>query len=193
MKEDLIQDILQKPVSTITSKWIIERVPLIFGDNLDDYISWKEKLSQLIQVDSKSIVIIGSSSVGYSLNPDKNFKEFDSDSDIDVAVISSHYFDASWHYLRNMGVKIHKLRPKEKNAVDDHRNRLIYWGTIATDKILQILPFGIEWTNAITEMKKTTPTIDRTINFRIYKDFEALRAYQNGCINKLKDTLLKTI
>jgi len=191
MKEQLIEDIINEHSSFITSKWVVERIPHLFENNLENYIDWKEKLSLLIGVDSKSIVFTGSSAAGISLNPEKNFKLFDEESDIDVAVVSAYHFDIAWHFLRNIGTKRHRLQPKEKFAIEDHRTRLIYWGTIATDKIIQILPFANEWMNAINEMQKIPPTLDKEINFRIYKDFEALRAYQNASINKLKDNLLK--
>lgn len=191
MREELIDDILNKNSSYVTSKWMVERVPYIFQDNLDQYISWKEKLSNLIGVDSKAITITGSSASGISFNPEKNLKLFDESSDIDVAIVSAYYFDISWHYLRNIGSRRHRLSNKEKNAIEDHRSRLIYWGTIATDKILQILPFNNEWIKAIDEMKKINPTVDRDINFRIYRDFESLRAYSLGSVNKVKDTILK--
>jgi hypothetical protein len=191
MKDQLIEDIIKEQSSFITSKWVVERIPHLFENDFKKYIYWKEKLSILINVDSKSIVFTGSSAAGISLNPDKNFKLFDADSDIDVAVVSAHYFDIAWHYLRNIGTRRHRLKPKEKFSIKDHRERLIYWGTIATDQIIQILPFGNEWIMAINEMQKVEPTINKEINLRIYKDFEALRTYQNGSINKLKDTLLK--
>lgn len=190
MKDRLIEDILNKHSAFVTSKWIIERIPHIFNDNFEHYIDWKQQLSSLIGVDSKSIVFTGSSAAGISLNPEKNFKFYDDNSDVDVAIVSAHYFDVSWHYLRNIGTRIHSLNSKEKFAINDHRTRLIYWGTIATDKIIQILPFGIDWIKAVDEMKKKDPTTDKEINFRIYKDFEALRAYQNNSIDKLKDNLL---
>ena len=190
MKDLLIDDILKEPVNYTTSKWVLERIPFIFNNDLESYINWKERLSTLIGVDSKAIVLIGSSSIGYSLNPTKIFSAFHDQSDIDVAIISGHYFDVAWHYLRNIGIKYHRLSAKEKFAIDDHRQRLIYFGTIATDKIVQLLPFGKEWVNAMNEMMKIPPTIERLINFRIYKDFEALKSYQIIGINKAKDYLL---
>lgn len=45
--------------------------------------------------------------------------------------------------------------------------------------------------NAITEMRKLNPTKDRNINFRIYRDFESLKTYQNMSIQKIKDSLTK--
>ena len=191
MKESLINDIVREPISYTTSKWIIERIPYIFNDNLENYIDWKERLSTLIGVDSKAIVFTGSSSVGFSLNPKKNFKPFQKDSDIDVAIISSHYFDMAWHFLRTLGPQYHRYKPTVQNAINEHRERYIYHGTIATDRIVQILPFGITWVNAMNEMMTLDPTIDREINFRIYKDFEALKSYQAISITKVKDQLLK--
>lgn len=190
MKDLLIDDILKEPPSYTTSKWIIERIPHVFNDNFEVYIDWKERLSTLIGVDSKAIVFTGSSSVGYSLNPRNSLSAFNDRSDIDVAIISGHYFDIAWHFLRNIGPKYHRLKQAEKNAIDDHKQRLIYHGTIATDKIVQVLPFGNQWVEAMSEMKTIDPTIGRDINFRIYKDFEALKSYQIIGVQKIKDKLL---
>ena len=191
MKAMLVDDIVNEPVTYTTSKWIIERIPFIFNNDLEAYIDWKERLSTLIGVDSKAIVFTGSSSVGFSLNPRKNFAAFSNTSDIDVAIISSHYFDIAWHFLRNIGPKFHRYTPIVQNAITEHRERFIYYGTIATDKIVHILPFGKDWVGAMNEMKKIDPTIDREINFRIYKDFEALKTYQVIGVIKAKDQLLK--
>ncbi|HTH82939.1 MAG TPA: hypothetical protein VL490_08380 [Mucilaginibacter sp.] len=192
MKQNLIDNILNEPVTYTASRWIVEGIPYIFNDDLESYIKWKEKLSFLIGVDSKAIVFTGSSSVGFSLNPNKNFRPFDKDSDIDVAIISNIHFDIAWHYLRNIGTQYHRISIKERIAVDDHRTRLIYYGTIATDKIVHLLPFGKQWVKAMNEMEKIEPTLNRQINFRIYKDFEALKSYQIIGVTKLKDQLLKT-
>ena len=191
MKQLFLDDIINEPVSYTTSKWIIERIPHIFDNNLENYIDWKERLSTLIGVDSKAIVFTGTSCVGFSLNPKKNFKAFQDDSDIDVAVVSSHLFESAWHYLRNIGPKYHRLKPLVKTAIIEHRERFIYHGTIATDRIVHILPFGKEWVNAMNEMRKLDPTKNRDINFRIYKDFEALKSYQSIGVVIAKDQLLK--
>ena len=89
---------------------------------------------------TRDIIITGSACVGYSLNPRKNFRKFRETSDIDVGIISNYYFDIAWHELRNQ--KYYKLDNNMKNALEEHKNRLIYWGTIATDKILPLLSFG---------------------------------------------------
>jgi hypothetical protein len=190
MTTDFKTEISTTDISFMTSKWIIEKVPFIFADNLEHYIRWKEILASKIGVDSKAIVLTGSASVGFSLNPDNNLRAFSEKSDIDVAIISQHYFDISWHFLRNIGTNRYSYSRKEITAIDDHRNRLIYWGTIATDKIIQLLPFGDKWVTSLNEMSNIEPTKDRTINIRIYKDFEALRAYHLNNLKAIKDKII---
>lgn len=194
LKDDFFKDLQEKKDSYIVSKWILDKIPYIFKDDLEQYINWKELLSNKIKVDSRAICITGSANCGFSLNPQKNYRKFNDESDIDVAIISTHYFDISWHYLRNMGSERYNLLPKQKASITDHVNRLIYWGTIATDKILPILPFGIEWSKALIDMSKENRTSGREIKVRIYKDYESLRAYHINNITKLRNKyLMRTI
>jgi len=190
-KDVFIKDLSCKNLSFITSKWLIERVPYIFHNEFDYYLEWKELLSKLINVDSKAISIIGSACVGFSLNPCKNYRLFNKDSDIDIAIISHHHFDLAWHYLRNLGSSIYRLDRNQRSSVDDHIHRLIYWGTIATDKILPILPFGKDWTIALAKMALIQPSEGREINVRVYKDFESLRAYHVNNLAKLRNMFLE--
>jgi hypothetical protein len=184
--ELFLSELVDKDLSFVVSKWLIERVPFIFNGNLEEYILWKEKLSALIGVDSRAISLIGSACLGFSINPNKNYENFNSESDIDIAIISHFHFDHAWHRLRNLGSDLYKLSPIQRNSVNDHVNRLIYWGTIASDQILQILPFGKDWTLALFEMAKIQPTEGKVINVRIYNDFESLRAYHVNNLNHLR-------
>lgn len=185
-------ELLKEEISWVASKWILDRPPEIFCDDVHEYIYWKELLSAKIGVDSRAISFTGSSCTGFSLNPSKDFRYFNDSSDIDVAIISQYYFDISWHFLRNLGSERHSFTPTQKFSIKEHVNRLIYWGTIATDKIISILPFGSVWVRALDEMAKVTPTEGREINVRIYKDFESLRAYHINNLKNLKDDLTET-
>lgn len=77
-----------------------------------------------------------------------------------------------------------------KQALEDHRNRLIYWGTIATDKILPILSFGKLWNEVINEMRSNPPINEREINFRIYKDNKSFRDYQINSVRECQEIIL---
>lgn len=183
IKAKFIDELLIKSPELVASVWIIDRIPILFDNNLEVYASWRYALAKGLGVDPSALIITGSCAFGVSLNPNKNYKYFDQDSDIDVAVVSEYHFNEAWRTLRNLGSTRHGLSQRVKQSIDDHVKKYIYWGTIATDRILLILPFGKKWKEALENMQDIEPTIGRTINARIYKDFDSLRAYQ---VNNLK-------
>lgn len=190
LKKQFLEELQTKSADLMASLWIIDTVPYIFGGNSEDYAIWRNKLAKLIEVDPSALIVTGSSNIGFSLNPYKNFKLFDQDSDIDVAIVSDYHFNQAWRTLRNLGADLYDLSASGKQSVKDHASKYIYWGTIATDRILQLLPFAIEWNNAFNKMCEENPTKGRKINARIYKDFDSLRAYQ---VNNLKNIRLSEI
>ena len=186
--DDFKSDFQNHSYEFLTSKWVLEKIPYIFNNNSEDYINAKLNLSSLINVDSCSIIFVGSASTGFSLSPNKNFKKFNDRSDIDIAIISHYYFDVAWHALRN--IEDYKEMPEVAESIRLHRQRYIYYGTIATDKILGLMPFGKEWLAAIENLKTFPVFENRDINFRLYRDHESLRAYHiNNFKRNLSDTL----
>ncbi|WP_298019952.1 hypothetical protein [uncultured Dysosmobacter sp.] len=177
------------PTSFFITKWILEHTPYIFDTQETEYIRWREGIAQKLRIDPADILITGSASLGFSLNPNKNFKAFNEKSDVDVSIISHHYFDVAWHDLIYTSRTI--IQPKMREALDDHRKRLIYWGTIATDKILPLLSFGTEWDNIIKQSKSYPLLENRNINFRIYKDKLAVRNYLAISVDNRKNALLE--
>lgn len=137
----------------LVSKWVVEKLPHIFNGDYEKFLQTKLKLSKLLKVDSCSIIFVGSSCTGFSLSPNKKFREFNEKSDIDIAIISHYYFDVAWHTIRN--ITPFKYTPDVQESIRTHRENLIYWGTIATDKILGIMPFAREWMQARKRWKKT--------------------------------------
>ena len=127
MKDDFLVDLIDLPIPFLASKWVLERIPHVFCEDRVSYIKWKEELSKKINIDSSAIIFTGSAGCGFSLNPNKNYKKFDDDSDIDLALISSHYFDISWHSLRNLGTKYYSLTHIQKNSVIFQELVLLYF------------------------------------------------------------------
>lgn len=78
------------------------------------------------------------------------------------------------------------MSPKVKQSIADHVKRYIYWGTIATDKLLHLLPYGKLWANTLEDAAKCAPTLGRTLNVRVYKDLDSLRAYHVNNLENLK-------
>lgn len=186
---DLKTDLMSATPALFASKWIFERTPHIFGSDRDSYILWKHRLGELIDVDPLSIGLVGSAAVGASLNPYKNLKPFDDDSDVDVSVVSGHYFNIVWRWLRGLGPERYGYAPSAQDWIKEHRQRLLYWGVIATDRLLPLTPLATIWVTALASISKLPPINGREVNIRLYADFDALRAYHVNSIRQLRQNL----
>lgn len=194
MREQFVSELLTEPIPLFLSKWMLERnTPYLFDSDHLSYLNWKAQLALRLGIDPCSILFIGTASIGISLNPNKNLKAFDAESDIDIAVISPWHFEESWRFLRSLGATRFQYSILQQASIKAHVTNYIYWGTIATDKILPILPFGKVWQLALNDMSKIPPTVGRTINLRIYKDFEALRGYHAHNLSRMREELLQSM
>mgnify|MGYP001203901288 CR=1 FL=1 len=178
--------------SDFVSHFIFEPVPFLFNADFSSWLNWKRTLGDGIEIDPRDIVLTGSASIGYSLNPNKALRPFTNSSDIDCGVISSYHFDVAWRHLRRLRPSWLSLPSSSRRAIERHRTNYIFSGTIATESILGILPFGTTWQRALDKMSGVPPTQGREVRLRIYKDYESLRAYQAHNIKKLRDDLLAT-
>ena len=189
--QNLIEDLQRQSIQKFLEEYLFDKVPHVFANDRAAYVAWKRVLSQALDVDAACLTIVGSAAFGCSLNPTKNFKAFDDQSDIDVAVISNHHFSIGWRYLRMNGGRRLRVDRRTQIAWDDHVHKYIYWGTIATDKLLGVLPFGKAWMEASTRMSLVDPSRDRDVKFRVYADYESLRAYQSNSVSALRQSLFK--
>jgi hypothetical protein len=186
---DVRTDLVTLRPEVFASKWLVERVPHIFNGDADAFRLWKHDLCLHLKVDAACLLVVGSAAVGVSLSPYKKLKAFAPDSDVDLAVISPHHFEIVWRWLRSLGAERYKWPGDVQQSIDDHRKRLIYWGIIATDKILAYTPLGTEWLPALATVTRAGQTAGREVKIRLYRDFEALRAYQVNALRDLSRTL----
>lgn len=165
---------------------IIEALPHAFCDELDAFRIWRRRLAALLEVDPACLIVVGSGATGFSLNPGKNFQAFGPSSDIDVAVISPYHFENAWRQMRREYVA---LNVKHYAAIRRHLTHYIFCGVIDTKGILGELRFGRKWIGAKTEMATIAPTDSHKLNYRIYREFEALRSYHVENVRTLQEAL----
>jgi|SRR5579884_846990 len=111
-REQLVTALQSLSAKRFLEEHVFDCVPHVFAGDRSAYVSWKRILGANIDVDPACLTVVGSAAVGCSLNPTKNLKAFDSDSDVDVAVISSYHFTIAWRYLRLNSVRRLSLDPK---------------------------------------------------------------------------------
>lgn len=68
------QELESSTTSIFITKWILEHTPYVFEDYETEYISWRHEIAEKLRIDARDIIITGSASLGFSLNPNKNFK-----------------------------------------------------------------------------------------------------------------------
>jgi hypothetical protein len=178
-------DLLNLEPEVFASKWLLERVPFIFGDDADGFRNWRHALCRLLGVDAACLLVVGSAGVGVSLSPTKLLRPFGRTSDVDLAVVSTYHFDVVWRWLRNLGAERYRYPADVQYSITDHRTRLVYWGVAATDKLLAYTPLGSEWVPALATVTREGYTADRDVKIRLYRDFEALRAYNTNTLREL--------
>ena len=180
---------MNKEPKDFVSHFIFEAIPFAFQGDLDAWIDWKTMLAESLEVDPYDIVLTGSAAIGFSLNPTKNFKRFDDKSDFDCGVVSQYHFEAAWRYLRQLRPSWLTLSNPSKRAIEMHRKNYVFAGAIATDSILGLLPFGLEWQTVLDKMSSVPPAQNRDVKLRIYRDYDALRVYQAYNIERLRNSL----
>ncbi len=192
LRSDLARELLDLTPEDYVSQRLIDRVPAIFDDDRSSYIAWKKKLAHGLKVDPYGVILVGSACTGYSLNPNKNFREFHDRSDLDVAVVSDRHFDEAWRFLRDMRGGAHKLSTPAQRAVNSHRSGHVFDGVIATDAFVQHLPFGRDWVPVLEEMTLEDPANGRAVKVRLYRDLFALRSYQMRGVADARTRLAET-
>lgn len=177
LRDEVLADLRSLSAEEFVSRRVLDRLPFAFA-SADRFSQWVATFNETIGVSADHVMLVGSSAVGVSLNPDKNYKEFDGQSDIDVAVVSKEHFDQGWMYLRNNHHRRYRLTDlRQRVAWEAHENNKIYWGALEADRLLPLLPFGNVWLPASTAAS-TEAVGNRDVKFRVYRDANALRMYQ---------------
>jgi len=177
-------------VEVFATRRLFDTVPAIF-QSASACTNWKVSTAELLAVDPCSVFVIGSACTVVSFNPHKNFKVFDEGkrSDIDIAIISNYHFELGWRTLREIGAGKYNLDTAGQGAVSEHRDSHIFWGMIATDKILSVLPFGKDWIRAAVRIAQQGPMEGRDVKFRLYRDSYSFVAYHLNGLRKLRTQL----
>lgn len=190
VREEILTALRSLSAAEFVSEYLFDRIPYLFANDRTGFVKWRTELAKDIEVDPACVSFVGSSAVGISLNPNKGFKAFDEKSDVDVAVISAFHFTVAWRFLRTHGHRRTHVDVRTRNAWNEHSTRFIYWGTIATDRLLGVLPFGLSWLSALNRMSRIAPTVGRDINLRIYTDHESLRTYQVQSVERAREDVM---
>ena len=79
--------------------------PYIF-DNEKIYFKLKKTISDHFNVGHEKVIMVGSAKLGFSIAPNKLWRSFNDESDIDMVVIDEQLFDSFWKDLYNFEIEL---------------------------------------------------------------------------------------
>lgn len=175
-------DSLERDVDFFVTARLFDGTPAVWPEEVS-YIRWRHQVAAELGVDPMAIQLVGSARLGYSINPKKDFKEFDEESDLDIAVISTELFDTAWGELRNI------IEHQRFDSKKSYLRKLVFDECIALDIVLPYLSFGEQWSRSRDGFTQSLgESLQKcAINYRLYRTHKSLRSYQLMGVNTARD------
>jgi hypothetical protein len=148
-----------------------------------EYDEVRKILGRHFKIEADEVAIVGSAKYGFSLSPEKNFRQFDTEmSDVDMVVISRPLFSSTWHFLRrayyNGNTTIKKMYE------GDVFRRFIMLGT--DDPIeSEYLRDTMKMVDQVRRVATTQLGISQSLKLRIYQSWSDAMAYHVWSAQKL--------
>lgn len=190
-KEELkakIENSSNSQLSTIADEIMGNPIPWFFinqfgSEAIRKYQEFRVYMASVFNVTTNDIMICGSSLLGYSLSPDKNYADFNGNSDVDIVIISKRLFNEYWKEFFNDYVyskltgNNYKITAKNifKHFVDFHYDYVLTH------------PLYIKWekkTSGYIKDLQIKFNFPEKISYRIYSSFEE---YKQNLIKTLFD------
>lgn len=190
MITELKDDLLTLPIEDIYNKYLLGQNVWLFlndgkkGDAYEKYDELKYYISKQLDVHFNNIAIVGSAKTGISFSPKKKLKPFNTESDLDIVLVSQKHYSKFWNAYLEMfyrGVTIPEY---------DFVNKSIFKGFISIKNPTEKHPDIKEWVKISNSFIKDFQMffgIERDINYRIYSSWEAVQSYHFFGIKQLKN------
>ncbi|MBU7581600.1 MAG: hypothetical protein KAF91_01570 [Nostoc sp. TH1S01] len=88
----------------IVQKYIVHGTPYIFKDDEDKYFDLKREIAANFSEHYNNIHMVGSAKLGFSIAPNKLWKPFTIESDIDIVIVSSKLFENLWESVHEFNI-----------------------------------------------------------------------------------------
>jgi len=170
-------------------KHILHGTPHVFGSNDEAFYDFRKRIGLKFNIPFYEIYITGSAKLGFS--PFKN-KEFDYDSDIDVALVSPGLFENVMFSIAGYQMQFRKnravVREKELKMYHDFLE-YVALGWIRPDKLpisFQMKAFKDDWFNFFRSISNGKSEVGNyQVNAGIFKSYDHLESYTLSGIKEL--------
>lgn len=170
----------------IVNKYILCEDCVCFSGEKDLIRRLKTAIADHFHLHLKNIEIVGSGKLGISLNEERFGKPFDSQSDIDLIVVSSELFDRAWIELLMLDYKYpHRLRGNDRDFLRESFET-IHKGYLSPNKLPEASNFGKNWWAIFNGLSNKAKYENRKIRGRLFKNWFCVEKYYSLQLIKLK-------
>lgn len=174
-------------------KYVLHGTPHIFLNREDEYYEFRKRIADKLTVDFHKVFIMGSAKLGFS--PYKR-KQFDYDSDIDVAVVSSCLYERILESIRHYQMELRKARISvTTREIDLYHSFLEYVaiGWIRSDKLpisFKIKDLKNDWFDFFQSISYDKSEVGNyKVSAGVFKSYLHLEEYTVSGLKDLKSSL----
>ena len=167
----------------------IVRKHIIFGEccmlSQREYFNLRSEVADHFGLHPNEVLVVGSTKLGFSVAPDKQYRLFRDTSDIDIALVSSTLFNEFWKEVFRYEQEGRNW-PEYAEFVD-----YFFRGWIRPDKLPEspIFPLRKNWWNFFQDITNSGRYGDYKIAGGLYKSYFFLENYQKICVQKCINSL----
>lgn len=190
-KEDLIRSLKHRGPTDFVDRLMFDDnawfFPTVSGSEYDEF---KEGFAPVFDVQPSDVAIVGSAKYGFSLSPEKDFRQFQPDedlpdpSDIDIVVVSRSIFNETWHHLRRADYQ--GAVNARKYFQEDVFRRFIMIGA-DDDRDSFYLRDLSRLVDRVRKVATSRYGITQTIKLRVYASWTDAKAYHIWSLQKLAE------
>jgi predicted nucleotidyltransferase len=174
-------------------KYVLHGTPYIFLNREDEYYEFRKRIANKFKVAFNEVFITGSAKMGFS--PFKE-KQFDYDSDIDVAIVSNRLYEEILESIRRYQMNKRQYRRKlSTSEVELYHDFLEYvaMGWIRPDKLplaFQIKDFKDDWFDFFKSISYNQSEVGNyKVSAGVFKSYFYLEEYTISGLRDLKNSL----
>jgi hypothetical protein len=148
----------------------------------DSYFELREVVSSQFKVHPSCIYVVGSSKLGFSIAPEKRYRAFGDQSDIDLAIVSDRLFDQFWTAVFDYNQNTPNWPDKKQFT------RYLFRGWIRPDKLPSSpsFPAQRDWFEFFDHLSSTRDYGSFKLRAGLYRSWMFLENYQTICVELCK-------
>lgn len=182
-KRYLIDD--NHTIDQVIDRYLLFGTPYVFENDEETFFALKADIADYLNIKQTQIYVVGSAKLGFSIAPGKLFKNFDDDSDIDIAIIDDVLYLERWRLLYKYYPKIMRSpHSEEEDNIYDKFKDYFFRGWLRPD--LFPMKYKQEWFDYFVKLNRI---YKYRIAAGIYRDFGFFSDYHSGNLKKLRNSL----